>query len=146
MTFHIIEPHGVNTSCSRLEDIYESAPSGTYTFVNMPKNMTWTVQFPPVGSPTEYLSVDGVPATIWIIGTAVCVHLSDKYSHNINVEPVFPAELDVAERLVAQHLFRREDRLALAEHPMQRIARDPDRRQDAVFGVVCQRELQRPGA
>ena len=65
-----------------------------------------------------------------------------------DLEPLIDVErvgaIDVAEGLVGEKALGGEERLALAEQMMQRVAGDPQRRQHAAVGAVFQRQPQRP--
>ena len=61
-----------------------------------------------------------------------------------DLEPLIDVEIvglvDVAKGLVGQHAFCGEDRLAFAEHLMQRVAGNPHRRKHADAGLVFERQ------
>src|ERR1700710_419885 len=64
-----------------------------------------------------------------------------------DLEPLVDVEIvglvDVAKGLVGEHALGGQDRFALAQHFMQRIAGDPDRGKYAHVGLIFKREPQR---
>jgi len=67
-----------------------------------------------------------------------------------DLEPLIDIERvgakDVAKCLVGEETLRRNERLALAEEMMKRVAGNPQRRQHAAVGAVFEREAQRARA
>src|SRR5262249_28644097 len=62
----------------------------------------------------------------------------------IDVERV--GAIDVAEYLIGKQALGGEERLSLAEHVMKRTSGNPDRRQDAQFGLIFEHKPQWPRA
>ena len=64
-----------------------------------------------------------------------------------DLQPLIDVEVvgleDVAEGLVGQHPLGGQERLALADQMMERVARDEDRRQHAHAGLIVERQPQR---
>ena len=77
------------------------------------------------------------------------LEIGEQKRQRCDLEALIDAEIirfvEIAERLVRENPFRGDDRLALAEQIVKRLAGNPDRRQHAVSGLVFQRQPQRTG-